>query len=136
MAGAPNSKISWSYLLLSSSSTTLLVTLNPNAEMPKELSKYSVNPKRTCPLCRCCIIPITKLHIPPPSPPPPPTTTATVSESQQQDHNNNYNQNHQQNISSLEHHQQLDDDGSSNADNFCREQLTIPIEGSSSESNA
>ncbi|KAI9174826.1 hypothetical protein LWI28_023222 [Acer negundo] len=89
---------------------------------------------RTCPLCRCCIIPITKLHIPPPSPPPP--TTTTVSESQQQDHNNNSNQNHQQNISSLEHHQQLDDDGRSNADNFCREHLTIPIEGSSSESNA
>ncbi|KAK3228107.1 hypothetical protein Dsin_007969 [Dipteronia sinensis] len=85
---------------------------------------------RTCPLCRCYIIPITKLHIPPP----PPTTT--VSESQQQDHNTNSNQNQQQNISSLEHHRQLDDDGSSNADSFCREQLTIPIEGSSSESNA
>ncbi|KAK1564526.1 hypothetical protein Q3G72_005069 [Acer saccharum] len=80
---------------------------------------------------QCCIIPITKLHIPPP----PPTTT-TVSESQQQDHNNNSNQNHQQNISSLEHHRQLDDDGSSNTDNFCREHFTIPIEGSSSESNA
>ncbi|KAL5747734.1 hypothetical protein ACOSP7_024751 [Xanthoceras sorbifolium] len=63
---------------------------------------------RTCPLCRCCIIPITKLHNPAPPP--------TVSESQQheQDHNTSSNQN-QQNISP-EHHQQLDGGSSNESD--------------------
>ena len=40
-----NSKIPWLYHLLCSSSTTLLVTLNPNVEMPMKFSKYSANPK-------------------------------------------------------------------------------------------
>ena len=37
----PNSKIPCLYRLLCSLSTTLLVTLNPNWEMPMDLSKYS-----------------------------------------------------------------------------------------------
>ena len=43
--GTPNSKIPWLYRFLCSSSITLLVTLNPNVEMPMNFSKYSTNPK-------------------------------------------------------------------------------------------
>ena len=41
--GTPKSKTPWSYLLLCSSSTTLLVKLKPYVEMPRHLRKYSRN---------------------------------------------------------------------------------------------
>jgi hypothetical protein len=42
----PNSKIPCSYLLLCSASTALLVTVKPDAEIPKNLRKNSIEPNK------------------------------------------------------------------------------------------
>lgn len=42
--GAPNSNSPWLYRLLCSSSTTLLVTLNPYGEIPNDFRRYSTDP--------------------------------------------------------------------------------------------
>ncbi|KAJ4711857.1 putative Ring finger protein [Melia azedarach] len=80
----------------------------------------------TCPLCRCSIIPLTKLCNP--------ASTSVTPSTQDGDANANSSQD-QQSISSDQPPQPQLDGGSSNVDNVCTEQSTIPIEVSSSSSN-
>ncbi|KAJ0104753.1 hypothetical protein Patl1_17487 [Pistacia atlantica] len=82
----------------------------------------------TCPLCRCSVIPVTKLSNP-----------ATPSESESQQREGANSNDNQPNIQSeqQQQQQQLDgDDGSSDIANACRDQLVIRIEGSSSASTS
>lgn len=86
-----------------------------------ECIHYWLHSNTTCPLCRCSIIPVSKLYNP---------ATASVARPLQ-DSGTNSNRN-QQNTPSDQ--QQLDG-GSSSISYICTEQLTIHIEGSSSASS-
>lgn len=84
-----------------------------------ECIHYWLHSNTTCPLCRCSIVPITKLYNP---------ATASVVTRLLQDSGTNSNQNQQNTPSEQQEQQQLD--------GICTEQLTIHIEGSSSTSSA
>lgn len=83
-----------------------------------ECIHYWLHSNTTCPLCRCSIVPITKLYNP---------ATASVVTRLLQDSGTNSNQNQQNTPSEQQEQQQLD--------GICTEQLTIHIEGSSSASS-